>query len=118
MVVGVGCNDEARPTSQTARGAHGEVGAFRARACEDDVGDRARKRSEKPFRVGVHAVIEIACVRIENADLARHGGDDGGVAMPDGRHIVVGVENAAAVGFVEADTFGPHHVQGTLVEQH
>ena len=50
--------------------------------------------------------------------MPRHGGDDAWMAVTHGRHVVVGVEIARAVGANEPDAFPPDEIEGACVEQH
>ena len=117
-VIGVLRHDEAGAARDRACDAQRQVDAFASRACQDDIGQLARQRRQKPFRIGVDDLTEIAAVRVEGRHLPRHGSDDAGMAVAHRRHVVVGVEIARAVGTDEPHAFPSDEIERACVEQH
>ena len=78
----------------------------------------ARHRPEKALRIRINKVVQIARVRVQDSELLGDGIDHGRMAMSEGRHIVVGIEQTSVSGAVEPHTLGPHDMQRALIEEH
>ena len=112
-VVGVGRDDRPLAAGPEARDAQGEVDRLAAGAGEHDVAEFGRVRAEQPLGVVEDELARVPGVRVEGGRLA---GDRLGhprVAVPDRRHVVVGVQVGLPVGVEQVHALGaddPHRV--------
>ena len=96
--------------------APGDIVRLAARIDEGADLQVARQRRPQPFAVVQHLGSEIARVGVQGAHLARDGLDHMGMAVPDMRHVVIGVEIAAARGVGQPHALAPHHMQRRIVK--
>lgn len=100
-VICVFCCDQPRGAGVVVGDAHGEIVRFRAAARVRDAIQRAGKRRQKLLGRFQDRALQVSRIRVQDAELPRHGLHDLRMAVPDLRDIVVRVEVLDAVPAVQ-----------------
>ncbi len=112
-VVGVGGDDHALAAGVEARDAQRQVDRLAAGAGEHHVADSGRVRAEQPLGVVEDELAGVPGVRVEGGRLAGDRLDHPRVAVPDRRHVVVGVQVGLPAGVEQVHALAaddPHRV--------
>ena len=116
-VIGRAGHDEARAAGPRLGDSQGEVVRLAARAGHHEMGDRRGEGRQQALGIGIDDRAQIARVDVEPGGLAGYRLDDTRMAMPDGRHVVVGIEIATAIRPGHPDARRLDHVDGVAIEQ-